>query len=133
MLRKNSKSDPCNAVGSGFCGHKHRRTRARAIFRRVVVGENLEFLDGVDGRQDSDSAAGELVVVIAVEQPVGALRSRSTYGERVGSAGGDFAAGAAVEEAVGIGFLGGARGESCQLNEIASVQGSSATCSEVMT
>ena len=110
------------AVGSGFCGYKHRRTRARAIFRRVVVGENLEFLNGIDGRQDSDAAAGELVVVIAVEQPVGALRSRSADGEREGSAGGNFAAGAAVEEAVGIGFLGGSGGESCQLHEVASIQ-----------
>ena len=38
-------------VGAGFRGHQDRRTRAGSVFCRVVVGQNFEFLDGVDRRQ----------------------------------------------------------------------------------
>src|SRR5271155_4455398 len=65
-------------VGARFCGNQHGRTRARTVFRRVVIGQNLEFLDGVDGRQNCNSARAELVVVDVIEQPVGALHARST-------------------------------------------------------
>ena len=56
------------------------------------------------------------------KQPVRALGPRSAHRERIGPARRDFAAGAAVEEAVGIGFLRRARRERRQLHEVASVQ-----------
>src|SRR5208282_2872437 len=39
-------------VGARLRGHQHGRTRARSIFRRVVVGQNFEFLNGVNRRKN---------------------------------------------------------------------------------
>src|ERR1022692_1659519 len=37
-------------VGSGFSRHQHGWSGTRAPFRRIIVSENLKFLDGIDGR-----------------------------------------------------------------------------------
>jgi hypothetical protein len=43
-------------VASRFRGHQNGRPSARAPFRRVIVGEDLELLDGIDRRQNGDGA-----------------------------------------------------------------------------
>ena len=60
-------------VGTRLSGYQHRGSRTRAVLRGVVISQDLEFLDGVDGRQNRNAARGQFVVVIAIEQPVGAL------------------------------------------------------------
>ena len=109
-------------VAARFCRYQHGWTRARSVLGRVVVSQNFEFLHGVNRRQNRDATRGELVVVVVVEQPIGALGARSSNGERVGSAGRCFAAGRAIEKAVGIRFLRCSRRECGQLHEVASVQ-----------
>ena len=74
-------------IGSGFRGYQHRRTRAGTILSGVSEGENLEFLNRVDRGQDRDSTSGKLVVVIAVEQPVGAAGAGAAHRKRIRSAG----------------------------------------------
>ena len=64
-------------------GYQDGWTRARPPLCRVVVGQNLELLDGVNRRQDRDAACSQLVVVIAIEQPVRALGSRAPNREGV--------------------------------------------------
>src|SRR3981081_1791338 len=51
-------------------GQQNRRTRTGSVFRRIVVGENLEFLDGVDRRKNGYTTSGQLVVVVTIKQPV---------------------------------------------------------------
>jgi hypothetical protein len=58
-------------VSARLGGYQHRWTRARAIFRGIVEGQNLEFLDGVNGGQNGDATGGQLIVVVAVKQPIG--------------------------------------------------------------
>src|ERR1035438_2329282 len=111
-----------NLVGAGLGRHQNRGPGALSILGRVVVGKDLEFLNVVDGRENSDPAFVELIVIVAVEQPVGALFARSANREREGTAGGSFATGGAVEETVGIGRLSRARGEGRELDEIATIQ-----------
>src|SRR5258708_13029106 len=83
----------------------------------------MEFLDAIEARGNADTAGSKFVVVIAVEQPVGAVGAGAANRERVRAAGGNFAAGAAIEKAARIGFLRGAWRERGKLPEIAAVQG----------
>src|SRR5579862_2243985 len=110
-------------VTAGLGSDQDGGTRARAPFGGIVVGENLELLDGVDGWQDGDAAGGQLIVVVAVKQPIGAIGAGSAHRKREGSAGGDFAAGTSIEKAAGIGFLDGAGGQGGELDEVAAIQG----------
>src|SRR5579871_3617667 len=64
-------------VSSRLALDQNGRTRAGSELGRVVVRENLEFLNRIDRRQNADTAGGEFVVVHAVEEPVRALRARS--------------------------------------------------------
>src|SRR5271154_3127062 len=96
-------------VGSGFRGQQNRWSCARAVFGGIVVGQNLEFLNGVDGRKNGDTAGGQLVVVDAINQPVRAVRTRTADGKRERTARGNFAARCAGEEAVRVGFGRGTR------------------------
>ena len=41
-----------NGIGAVLGGDQHCRTGASAPFGRVIIGENFEFLDGVDGRKN---------------------------------------------------------------------------------
>src|SRR5579864_5659247 len=52
-------------VGSRLGCNQHGRTRTRAVLGREVVAENLEFLNGIDRRQNGNSASGQFVVVVA--------------------------------------------------------------------
>src|SRR5258708_23759364 len=60
---------------------------------------------------------------MALEKPVVGVGGVAANRERVRAAGGNFAAGAAIEKAARIGFLGGAWRERGKLHEIAAVQG----------
>ena len=113
---------PMELIASRFRGHQNRGTAARSPFRRVIVGEHLKFLDRVNRRQDRDSARRQFVVIVAVQQPIRTIRARSAHRQRIGTAGGRFAAGAAVKEAVRIGFLRYARRKRGKLHEVAAVQ-----------
>jgi hypothetical protein len=64
-------------VGARFRGHQNSRAAARPPFRRIVVSEDLEFLDGIDRRQNRNGAGSEFVVIVAVQQPIGAVGARS--------------------------------------------------------
>src|SRR5882762_5589810 len=109
-------------VRSRFRGDQHGRARTGAVLSRVVVGQNLEFLDGVNRRQNRNAAGGEFVVVVPIEQPVRALGARSADRKGIGTAGGDLAAGTAIEETIRVGFLGDARSQRRQLDEVPSIQ-----------
>src|SRR5262249_7390636 len=85
-------------VGSGFRGHEHGGTRTRTIFCRIIVSKDLELLDSVNRRQNGDSTRCQFVVVVAIQQPIRALRARSTHRQRVSPAGGNFTTGASVKE-----------------------------------
>ena len=122
VLRRNSKSAPVELVASRFRGDQNRRAAARSPFRRVVVGEDLELLDRVDRRQNRDGAGRQFVVVVAIQQPIGAIGARAAHRQRIRAARGRFAARAAIEKAVRIGFLRGARRQRGKLNEVAAVQ-----------
>jgi hypothetical protein len=111
-----------NVVGAGFCGDEHRRSGARAVFRRVGVGENLELLNVVDRRENADATRSQFVVVDAIEKPVGAVGTRAAYREREGTTRGHLAVTAGSEKAVGVGLGRRAGGEGRELNEIASIQ-----------
>ncbi len=52
------KQGPVQSVRPGFGRHQHGRTRSCAVFRRVVVGQNFEFLDGVNRRHNSQATGG---------------------------------------------------------------------------
>src|SRR5579863_9786526 len=108
-------------VGSRLRRDQHGRAGAFSPFRRVVVGEHLELLDGVDGREDGDAALIKLIVVVAIEHPIGTLGAGSTDGQRKRSARGSFAACRSVEETVGIGFGCRPGRKSCELYEVASI------------
>ncbi len=60
-------------VRSGLGRHQNSGPGALTVFSRVFIGEDLEFLDVVDRREDRDTAFIQLVVIVAVEQPVGLL------------------------------------------------------------
>jgi len=109
-------------VVAGFCGDKNGWSRARAVFSGIVVSENFEFLDGIDRGKNSDTAGSQFVVVVAVEEPVGAVGAGAADGKREGAARGDFAAGGAVEKAVVVSFLRGARRERGELDEVAAIE-----------
>ena len=66
-------------VRSRLGGDQNGRARARTIFGGIVIAENLEFLDGIDRRQNGNSASGQFIVVVAIEQPVGAAGARSAH------------------------------------------------------
>src|SRR5258708_18399507 len=83
----------------------------------------MEFLDAIEARGNADTAGSKFVVVIAVEQPVGAVGAGAANRERVRAACGNFAAWAAIDKAARIGFLRGAWRERGKLHEIAAVQG----------
>src|SRR5713101_6154341 len=53
--------------------HQYCRTRARAPFGGSIIGDDFEFLDSIDRRQDRDASRCQFIVIIAVEQPVRAL------------------------------------------------------------
>ena len=44
-------------VGSRLGRQQYRRSRARAVLCRVIVGKNLELLNVVDRREDGDTAS----------------------------------------------------------------------------
>src|SRR6266550_4250739 len=92
-------------VASGLGGYQHGWTRARAVFCRVVVGKNFELLNGIDRGQNRDAAGSEFVIVIAIQQPVRTLGTRSTHGKGISSTGRNFATCTAIEEAVRVGLL----------------------------
>src|SRR6266478_891424 len=116
------KQRSVESVGSRFRGDQHRRARPRSVLRRVVIGEDLELLNGINRRQNSDAACRQFVVVVAVQEPIRAVCARSAHGKRKRPPRGDFAAGTAVKEAVGIRFLRRTRREGSELDEIASIQ-----------
>src|SRR5437762_2418751 len=68
-------------IAPRFGRDQNRWPGALAVFGGVVVGQDLEFLDGIDVREDRNSAFIQLVVVVAVEQPVGALFARAPDGQ----------------------------------------------------
>src|ERR1700730_371802 len=68
-------------VAPGLGGHQYRRSRAQTVFRGVVVSKNLKFLNGIDGRQNRDAAGCQLVVVVAVQQPIGAIGAGTSDGK----------------------------------------------------
>src|SRR6266849_674553 len=109
-------------VRSRFCGHQYGRAGPRSILRGVVVREDLELLNGIDRRQNPDPPCRQFIVVVAVQQPVCAVGARSADGKRKRPTRGYFAAWTAVEEAIGIRFLGRTRREGSKLDEIASVE-----------
>src|SRR3954452_17788737 len=86
---------------------QNRWPRALAIFGGVVVGQDLEFLDGIDVGENCNSAFIQLVVVIAIEQPVRTLFTRTTDGQRERATSGRFTAGRPCKETIRI------RGLSC--------------------
>src|SRR5258708_12018350 len=96
-------------VRSGLGGHQERWPRARSVLRGIVVRQNLELLNVVNGRQNSDSTTRQFVVVRAIQEPIGAVRAgtRNRQGKRTARR--HFAARASVEKAVGVRFLHGAR------------------------
>src|SRR6202051_3382181 len=110
-------------VAAGLGGNEDSWSRACAEFRGVVVGEHLEFVNGIDGGENADAAGGQFVVVVAVEQPVGTVGAGAADRERKRPTGRDFAACGVRKEPVGIGFRHGAGGESGELHEVAAVQG----------
>ena len=69
-------------IRSGFRGYQHRRTRARTVFGRVVVSENLEFLDGINRWEHCDAAGSQFVIVHTVVQPIRTAGTRSTNRQR---------------------------------------------------
>ena len=82
---------PVKVVGAAFGGHQHRGSGAGAVLRGVVIGQNFELLNVVDGGEGADTAGGQFVVVDAIEKPVGAVGAGAADGEGEGTAGGDFA------------------------------------------
>src|SRR5208282_2158133 len=110
-------------VRSRLRGYQNRRTCACTVLGRVVIGQNLEFLDSVNRRQDRDAARGQFIIVDTIEQPIRFLCPRTANREGIRSARRDFAARASVEEAVWVGFLSCAGSQRRKLNEVASVQG----------
>ena len=72
------KQRAVHLVRPALGGDENGGTGALSVLGGVVVFQNLEFLDVVDGREDSNAAFVELVVVVTVEHPVGALLARST-------------------------------------------------------
>ena len=123
VLRRNSNRLPWKLIASRFRGHQNRRPTARSPFRRVVVSENLEFLDGIDGRQNRNGAGRQFVIIVAIQQPIRAVGARPTHRKRIRPARGRFAARPAIKKAVRVGLLSYARRQRGKLHEIASVQG----------
>src|SRR5579862_9504134 len=68
-------------VRSRLGGHQNGRTGPCSPLGGVVVLQHLEFLDGIDRRQNRNSAGRQLVVVVTIEQPVRALGARSADGK----------------------------------------------------
>ena len=90
----------------------------------VVVGQNLEFLNVVDGGKGADTAGGEFIVVDAIEEPIGAVGAGTADGQGEGAAGGDLAGGGVgIEETTGTSLGGGAGGQGGELYEIAAIEG----------
>ena len=97
------------AVGAGFRGHDDLAAGTETVLRRVDAGENIEFLNSVDGRAEVGDGDGGIVVVHAVQGEV--------VGELAGS--GD-AKGAA--EALVVERCGGAGGERSKRVEGAAIE-----------
>src|ERR1700686_1634753 len=91
-------------VRSRFCCDQNRRTRTLPPLRRVVVGQNLKFLDGIDRRKNRNPAFVELVIIVPVQHPICTLSSFPAHGNRKSPARGGFGAGRSIEETVGVGF-----------------------------
>ncbi len=68
------------------------------------------------------AAAGEFVIVVAIEQPIGGIGARTADGERERTTSGHFAARATVKEAAGTGFLCGAGRKGGELDKVAAVE-----------
>src|SRR5580704_10762585 len=98
------KQTAMKLVRSRFGCDQNRWTRAFSIFRRVVVSEDLKLLNRVKVGKNSDTALVQLIIVVAVQHPIGALSARSTDRKRKRSARRSFAAGSAIEETIWIGF-----------------------------
>src|ERR1700722_7111253 len=92
-------------IASRFGGHQNSGPAARSPFRRIIVGEDLEFLDRVDRRQNRNGSGRQLIVVVAVQQPIGAVGGGPAPRKRKRTARGPFTARPAIKEAVGIGLL----------------------------
>ncbi len=67
-------------IRSRFRGYQHGRTRAGTVLGRVVVGKNLEFLNGVNRREHCDAASRQFVIVHTIVQPIRAAGTRSADG-----------------------------------------------------
>src|SRR5208282_3855199 len=91
-------------VGAGFGGDQHGGTRAGAVFRGVVVGQHLEFLNVVDRGKSPDSAGRQLVVVHAIQQPIGAVGSGTADRQGEGAACSHFAVRSTGEKTAGSRF-----------------------------
>src|SRR5437867_12554987 len=105
-------------VAAGFCRNQHCWTCASTIFRRVVVGKDFEFLDGIDRRYDRNAACGEFVIVVSIENPIRPFRAESTTRNRLSARGAHSPPGPTIEEPVRMGFLCGTRGHGTQLHEL---------------
>jgi hypothetical protein len=104
-----------------LAAHEHRRAAATAVLRQVVVGQYLEFANGVDVRQNADAAGGELVVVDTVVQPIVGVLAHALRRHRHAAAVRHFAAGALGQEAARPpGHRAGP--EQGELHEVAAVQ-----------
>ena len=61
---------PVKVVGPGFCGDQHGGSGPGTVFGRIGVGQDLEFLNAIDGGENGDTARSEFVIVDAIQQPV---------------------------------------------------------------
>ena len=85
-FRKYSKTSPWIAVGAGFDHGVQNRAIASAEFRAVVVGLNLEFLDGVNGRLNHvrrfiQHVAQIRIIIDSVQQKIILQRTRAVHAE----------------------------------------------------
>ena len=71
-------------VGTGFCRDQHGGARAGSVFGGVGVGQNLELLNVIDRRENADTASSQFVIVDAIQQPVRAVGTGATDGQRKG-------------------------------------------------
>ena len=123
VVAEELKGRAVEGVGAGLGGDEDGGASAGAVLGGVVEGEDVELLDGVDLGEEGHAAAGELVIVDAIEAPVVGVFGHALYRQGDRPAERDFGAGALVEEVGGLLAAGGAGGEQGELGEVASVEG----------
>ena len=64
-------------IPAGLGGDKNSRAGAESKFSRVIVSQNLELLNRIDGGQDTNATGGQFVVVVAIQDPVGGVGPRA--------------------------------------------------------